>query len=75
MTKKGSDPVSSPLSQHRVSILAAGNNHISSVVLKRREGKVGDGSRVAGGDERSRFWVSSHMERVCSLTETVYREL
>lgn len=60
MTEEGSYPVPCPFPQHRVSVLAAGDEDVRPVILQRREGEVGDGASVSGGDEGNGFWMGCH---------------
>lgn len=60
MTEEGADPISGPLSEHRVSILTAGDYQVGVVFEDRGKRKVSDGTGVARSDEGNSLWVSCH---------------
>ena len=53
-------PVPRPFPQHRVSVLAAGDEDVRPIILQRREGEMSDGARVSGGDEGDGLWMGCH---------------
>ena len=65
VTNESADPVTGPVTQHRIAVLAAGDEHIRVILLQRRERQMCDRARVAGRDEWCRLWGSKarHIER------------